>query len=126
MSLISESITLAPKARVKKISNVTRLMSLLFVLATNLNISNDNKGGGGGGGLQPKKKTERYRKFQIWECFFSFFFWFFFSDFERVLVKWSLLVKIALIRHFQGFIGIKCVIGQFLASLDLIVDMIFG
>ena len=29
----------------------------------------------GGGGLQPKK-TERYRKFQIWDCFFSVFFGF--------------------------------------------------
>ena len=28
------------------------------------------------GGLQPKK-TERYRKFQIWDWFFSVFFWFF-------------------------------------------------
>ena len=28
-------------------------------------------------------------------------------------------------RHLQGFIGIKCVIRQFLASRDLIVDMIF-
>ena len=40
-------------------------------------------GGGGGGGLQPKK-TERYRKFQIWDWFFSVFsvfFSFFFSVF---------------------------------------------
>ena len=39
-SVISESITLAPKARVKKISNVstTRLMS--FLIATTLDISN--------------------------------------------------------------------------------------
>ena len=28
-------------------------------------------------------------------------------------------------RHLQGFLGIKCVIRQFLASQDLIVDMIF-
>ena len=28
-------------------------------------------------------------------------------------------------RHLQGFIGIKCVIRQFLASKDLIVGMIF-
>ena len=28
-------------------------------------------------------------------------------------------------RHLQGFIGIKCVIRQFLASQDLIVDLIF-
>ena len=34
-------------------------------------------GGGGGGGCNPKK-TERYRKFQIWDWFFfGFFFWFF-------------------------------------------------
>ena len=32
---------------------------------------------------------------------------------------------IAFIRHLQGFLGIKCVIRQFLASQDLIVDMIF-
>ena len=25
------------------------------------------------GGLQPMKKTEGFRKFQIWDCFFSFF-----------------------------------------------------
>ena len=32
---------------------------------------------------------------------------------------------IAFMRHLQCFIGIKCVIRQFLASQDLIVDMIF-
>ena len=32
---------------------------------------------------------------------------------------------IAFIRHLQGFLGIKFVIRQFLASKDLIVDMIF-
>ena len=32
---------------------------------------------------------------------------------------------IAFIRHSQGFIGIKCVIRQFLAFQDLSVDMIF-
>ena len=31
---------------------------------------------GGGGGCNPKK-TERYRKFQIWDWFFSVFFGFF-------------------------------------------------
>ena len=36
-----------------------------------------------GGGLQPKK-TERYRKFQIWDWFFSVFFRFFFFCFFRV------------------------------------------
>ena len=77
----------------------------------------------GGGGLQPKKKTEDYRKFQIWDWFFGFFFRFFFSssffflfsvflDFS-ILAKfdWSngfLLVIIAFIRHLQGFIGIVC------------------
>ena len=35
------------------------------------------------------------------------------------------MVLIAFIRHLQGFIGIKYVIRQFLASQDLIVDMIF-
>ena len=30
----------------------------------------------GGGGVATKK-TERYRKFQIWDWFFRFFFWFF-------------------------------------------------
>ena len=35
------------------------------------------------------------------------------------------MVIIAFMRHLQGFIGIKCVIRQFSASLDLIVDMIF-
>ena len=40
-------------------------------------------------------------------------------------VKWFLLVIIAFIIHLQGFIGIKCVIRQFLASQNLIVDMIF-
>ena len=35
----------------------------------------------GGGGLQPKK-TERYRKFQIWDWFFSGFFLFFFGFFR--------------------------------------------
>ena len=42
-----------------------------------------------------------------------------------VLVKWFLLVVIAFLRHLQGSIGIKCVTKQFLASQDLIVDMIF-
>ena len=32
---------------------------------------------------------------------------------------------IAFIRHLQGFLGVMCVIRQFLASQDLIVDMIF-
>ena len=38
---------------------------------------------------------------------------------------WFLLVIIAFMRHLQGFIGIKCVIRQFLASQELIVDLIF-
>ena len=94
-------------------------------------------GGGGGGGVCNPKKTERYRKFQIWDCFFSFFlvlFGFFgfsiLANFDwfngfLTLVKWFLLVIIAFIRHLQGFLGVKCVIRQFLASQDLIVDMIF-
>ena len=36
-----------------------------------------------------------------------------------------MLVLIAFIRHLQGFLGKKCVIRQFLAYQDLIVDMIF-
>ena len=32
--------------------------------------------GGGGGGVATQKKTERYRKFQIWDWFFSVFFGF--------------------------------------------------
>ena len=36
-----------------------------------------------------------------------------------------LLVIIAFVRHSQGSVGIECVIGQFLASQDHIVDTIF-
>ena len=35
------------------------------------------------------------------------------------------MIIIAVIRHLQDSIGIRCVIRQFLASQDLIVDMIF-
>ena len=35
------------------------------------------------------------------------------------------MLIIAFIRHLQGFIGIKYVVRLFLASQDLIVDMIF-
>ena len=51
--------------------------------------------------------------------------WFFWVSTPPLLVKWFLLVKIAFIRHLHGFICIKCVIRQFLASQDLIVDVIF-
>ena len=36
-----------------------------------------------------------------------------------------MLVTVAFKRHLQNFLGIKCFIRQFLASQDLIVDMIF-
>ena len=36
-----------------------------------------------------------------------------------------MLVTVAFKRHLQSFLGIKCFIRQFLASQDLIVDMIF-
>ena len=35
------------------------------------------------------------------------------------------MIIIAAIRHLQDSIGIKCVIRQFLASQDLIIDIIF-
>ena len=35
----------------------------------------------------------------------------------RILVKWFLLVIIAYMRHVQGFIGIKCVIFEWLEFL---------
>ena len=91
------------------------------------------------GGVATQKKPNATANFKFGTGFFGFFsvfFWFFFGFFrffhfgqfwlvKRVLVKWFLLVIIAFIRHSQGFIGIKCVIRQFLASLDLIVDIIF-
>ena len=82
------------------------------------------------GGLQPKK-TENYRKvgtgfFSVFFGYFRFFrFWPILTDLTGSCNEWFLLVIIAFIRHLQGFTGIKCVIRQFLASLDLIVDMIF-
>ena len=42
-SVISEIITRVPKARVIIISDITRLMSLLIVLATDLNIPYANR-----------------------------------------------------------------------------------
>ena len=57
-----------------QVSNFFRSFS---VLLRNDSFENTGGGGGGGGGgLQPKK-TERYRKFQIWDWFFSVFFGFF-------------------------------------------------
>ena len=85
----------------------------------------------GGGGLQPKKKPNATANFKFGTGFFGLFLFFSVFPFCPILtgltgfVKWFLLVMIAFIRHLQGFIGIKCVIRQFLASLDLIVDMIF-
>ena len=73
------------------------------------------------------QKTERYRKFQIWDWFFSVFFRFFFGFSILANFDWFkgfFLVILAFIRHLLGFIGIKYVIRQFLASQDLIVDMI--
>ena len=84
--------------------------------------------------MQPKKpKTTANFKFGTgFSGFFRVFFFRFFSVFLdfSILAKFDwfngfLLVIIAFIRHLQGFIGIKCVIRHFLASQDLIVDMIF-
>ena len=48
----------------------------------------DRKNLRGGGGCNPKK-TERYRKFQIWDWFFSVFFGFFW--FFSVFPFWPIL-----------------------------------
>ena len=50
------------------------------------------------GGLQPKK-TERYRKFQIWDWFFSVFFGFFW--FFSVFFGFSILANFD---WFYGFL----------------------
>ena len=57
------------------------------------------------------QKTDDYSKFQMWDWFIRSFFFFFFSFFHFF--------------RLQGLISIKCVIRQFLASRELIVDMIF-
>ena len=87
------------------------------------------------GGLQPKKNRTLPQISNLGLVFFGFFRFFSvffgfsilanFDWFNGFLFSGSFLLIIAFIRHLQGFIGIKYVIRQFLASQDLIVDMIF-